>query len=102
MTNGCGACDIHGAGCGAQAGAVEGVMMACRVIVGSGVKLAGSPIPLLKGANEAPIGLTSGWVESETGGANCALEEVALSDALAEKVVAAVMGADFGSSNCLN
>ena len=72
MANGCGVCDVHGACCGAQAGVLIAGMPAGRVIPGSGARLAGLPIPLLKGVKEAPIGLIIGSVESEPNTVLCA------------------------------
>jgi len=96
MANGCGVCDVHGAGCGAQAGVVIAWMPAGRVIPGSGARPAGLPIPLLKGVKEPPTGLTNGSMESEPYTVLCAFREVVRSG----KLVAAVTGTAPGLSNC--
>lgn len=98
MANGCGVCDVHGAGCGAQAGVVIAGMLAGPVMPGSGAKPTGLPIPLLIGVMEAPMGLTNGSVESEPNTVLCAFREVVRSG----KLVAAVTGTAPGLSNCWN
>ena len=58
---GCGVCDNHGGGFGAQAGGGAGdCQLVEPAMPGKGVNPDGLPIALLNGAKEAPTGFTTG------------------------------------------
>jgi len=89
--------DNHGGGCGAQAGEATGWTAVGWVMEGSGARPAGLPMPLLKGAKEAPMGLANGAEESEFSQPVCGLKEGVSSGA-----VTAAAGVELGFSNCMN
>ena len=66
---GCGVCNNHGGGCGAQDGeTADDCELAGPAMPGKDDKPAGLPIPLLSGANEAPAGFTVGvWLGAVSG-----------------------------------